>query len=108
MDFKLGDKVTTKVNHSNTGYGSPTGKGFITAMGFANGVSGKLYITVRITNQSYNYNPEDLTLTKTQTLHAYTDSTSEVHWSTKKYSDKDLEAFGYTEASKFNKTIDLE
>lgn len=112
MEFKLGDKVNCK---SNTNFGSQATKGaFIVASAYQNpavgptGVSGNIYYTVRVGANNYNYNEKDLAITKTQTLHAYTDSTEEVHWSTKKYTDKELTSFGYTVATQFNKTIELE
>ena len=110
MKFELGNKV--KMTQSKTSvYGnSPAGKGIVVGIFLLNGnVGADVYLQVRLDNNAiYNYDPKAVTLLRTQTLHAYTDQTNEVHWATKQYSDKELVEFGYKKASEYNKTIDLE
>ncbi len=108
--FVLGERVKT-TNRPQPMYGSGVnGTGVIVGIQFQNLVpNGNMIYQVRESSGTvYSYLPTSLDKLKTQTLYAYTDATEEVHWATKKYSDKEMTEFGFTRSTSYDKTIDLE
>lgn len=106
--YELGDSVKVTTNKG----GVPVGhRGVITMIAYSSGLPGSaVYYQIRggMSGMAYTVYAGEFVKLKKQTLYAYTDGTEEVHWATKKYSDKEMKEFGFTRATSFDKTMDLE